>query len=400
MSEPEAPQGQPAAKRPITSSSPQEKPGLLEEDDRVSGSQDQARTPARVLGRAARFQFRLTHLFYAVTVLGVSMATFEAFPYGLFFGIWAVVAWASVLAEQRPPTRVELAVILVVSAILIALMVPAVGEVPQTSAGRECRTKLAQIGIALQNYHQRYGSYPPAFVAAADGTPQHSWRVLLLPFLGEQTLYEAYDFRQPWDSPHNRQLGDKMPDVYRCEGDDRQTRRQARTPFQAVLGPHAAWNGAAPRRQADFTESLNETLVVLETDPLDVPWLEPRDLTVAEALHLLTTADPQSVGGHRRQDFFSSRYYGRSWLRADGGTGSVGYALEEGRATELLSIDSRSYRRYRSHGLRGTYFPDPRHAYGRWIRLALFVGLILLPLPWARKAWRLGNVFDMQARTD
>ena len=54
-----------------------------------------------------------------------------------------------------------------------------------------------------------YGVLPPAYVADASGRPMHSWRVLILPFLDQQSLYNQYDFREPWDGPHNIKLLDK-----------------------------------------------------------------------------------------------------------------------------------------------------------------------------------------------
>ena len=53
---------------------------------------------------------------------------------------------------------------------------------------RAVRNNLKQIGLALLEYHQKYGSFPPAFVADANGKPLYSWRVLILPELGRPTL--------------------------------------------------------------------------------------------------------------------------------------------------------------------------------------------------------------------
>ena len=41
-----------------------------------------------------------------------------------------------------------------------------------------------------------------------------SWRVFLLPYLGEEALYKQFRLNEPWDSPHNRTLVDKMPAVF------------------------------------------------------------------------------------------------------------------------------------------------------------------------------------------
>src|SRR5688572_32747678 len=48
--------------------------------------------------------------------------------------------------------------------------------------------------------------FPPAYVADSNGTPMHSWRVLILPYIEANHIYDRYDQTQPWDSATNRQL--------------------------------------------------------------------------------------------------------------------------------------------------------------------------------------------------
>ena len=56
-------------------------------------------------------------------------------------------------------------------------------------------------------YEDEHGCFPPAYVADASGRPMHSWRVLILPYLDQQQLYDQYDFSEPWNGPNNQQLG-------------------------------------------------------------------------------------------------------------------------------------------------------------------------------------------------
>jgi len=44
--------------------------------------------------------------------------------------------------------------------------------------------------------------------------PLLSWRVALLPSLGEVELYNQFRLNEPWDSEHNRELIARMPQVY------------------------------------------------------------------------------------------------------------------------------------------------------------------------------------------
>jgi hypothetical protein len=44
--------------------------------------------------------------------------------------------------------------------------------------------------------------------------PHLSWRVHILPYLGEQGLYSQFNLNEPWDSPANRRLLSQMPAIY------------------------------------------------------------------------------------------------------------------------------------------------------------------------------------------
>ena len=73
---------------------------------------------------------------------------------------------------------------------------------------------LHRIGVALRQFADVHDFWPPAFLLGPDGNPWHSWRVLLLPYLGHRDLFDQYDFSQPWDSPKNLRLLDKTPAVF------------------------------------------------------------------------------------------------------------------------------------------------------------------------------------------
>ena len=75
--------------------------------------------------------------------------------------------------------------------VLTGLLLPAVTSHPRPYPRFECANHLKQIGVALHTYHDAYGSFPPAFVADENGKPMHSWRVLLLPFLDEELIYQT-----------------------------------------------------------------------------------------------------------------------------------------------------------------------------------------------------------------
>jgi prepilin-type processing-associated H-X9-DG protein len=117
-------------------------------------------------------------------------------------------------------------------------------------------------------------------VADANGKPMHSWRVLILPYIEEQGLYDAYDFSQPWNSPANRQLAARMPRTYCCPSRELE-RATGVTHYAAVVGSGTAWPGATATRFSQFTDGTDETLLLVETHDGNICWLEPRDLPLA-----------------------------------------------------------------------------------------------------------------------
>lgn len=129
------------------------------------------------------------------------------------------------------------------------------------------------------NYEARYHTFPPAYIADKNGRPMHSWRVLILPDLGENDLYKQYDFSEPWDGPNNRKLLAARPRVYACPADKEvQSPRSTETSYVAVVGPHSAWLGSKPRKLSELSAAT--TILLVETTDAGIPWTEPRDLSV------------------------------------------------------------------------------------------------------------------------
>jgi len=127
-------------------------------------------------------------------------------------------------STSRWKVALVVATVLVVAALLVQrlLIQPAREAAFRTS----CKGQLKIFGLALHNYHDNYGSFPPAYLAAQDGRPMHSWRVLSLTFMGEQALHDQYRFSEMWNSPHNSTLADGLPigmsgivPMYHCGSD-------------------------------------------------------------------------------------------------------------------------------------------------------------------------------------
>jgi hypothetical protein len=137
---------------------------------------------------------------------------------------------------------------------------------------------LSYISVALFDYHDRYGHFPPAYIADRNGKPMHSWRVLLLEFT-DTSLYNAYNFNEPWDGPNNRKLADKMPSFYACPNDhDIRSAPTTLTSYVAVVGSGTAFPGIKPVARADIRDRPGQTILIAEAVNSRINWMEPRDL--------------------------------------------------------------------------------------------------------------------------
>lgn len=156
---------------------------------------------------------------------------------------------------------------------------------------------LSAIAKAIHVYKGAHGCFPPAVLKGPDGSPWHSWRVLILPFFHDpslQAIYYRYAFDEPWDGPRNKQLLVEMPSVYtdRPAGGPADTF----TRYAAVTGPGTmfAAEGVAfdptlkPRRigHGMLDRDLHDeaTTLMVGTLPGDsqVPWTKPEDVVVAD----------------------------------------------------------------------------------------------------------------------
>jgi hypothetical protein len=134
---------------------------------------------------------------------------------------------------------------------------------------------LKQIGLAMHNYLDSNGSFPPAAVFDKDGKALLSWRVLILPFIEQDALYKEFKLDEPWDSPHNKKLLARMPKTYEVPGG--KPKNKHGTFYQVFYGKNAAFEGKAGVGIADFTDGTSNTILMAES-ATDVPWTKPEDI--------------------------------------------------------------------------------------------------------------------------
>jgi hypothetical protein len=140
----------------------------------------------------------------------------------------------------------------------------------------------AKLGRALGMYVSATRHYPVARLGRAgsmdgfdaEGHPFLSWRVHLLPCIGQRALYDKFNRSEPWDSPQNKALLPLMPELYRTmPGED------SRTQWHMLSGKDALTDetrGAGPRDVRDGIE--NTIAFVLAGSDRAAYWTKPDNL--------------------------------------------------------------------------------------------------------------------------
>jgi len=152
----------------------------------------------------------------------------------------------------------------------------ALAGVQETLHRKQGVNDLKQLVLAMHNYHDMHKVFPPRDeVRDERGNAGLSWRVYLLPFLGEVELYKEFHLEQPWDSPHNKRLIAKMPKVYRSQRDGVEP---GHTTYLAPAGDDTIMGGPKATSFRDIVDGTSNTVVLVEVSAdRAVPWTAPAD---------------------------------------------------------------------------------------------------------------------------
>jgi hypothetical protein len=161
---------------------------------------------------------------------------------------------------------------------LLAVPPGQAGDPSGPAARKKSAASLEKLAVAFHAFADaNQGRMPPAAVYGKDGRPLYSWRVLILPYIGEKKLFEQFKLDEPWDGPHNKNLLSKMPEVFAPLGGE--ARKTQRTYYQVFVGPDTAFQGKnrGPLLPGSFPDGTSNTFLIVEAGEA-VPWSAPRDL--------------------------------------------------------------------------------------------------------------------------
>jgi prepilin-type processing-associated H-X9-DG protein len=225
-------------------------------------------------------------------------------------------------SSAGPVVLIVVLVLLLVALACVGMFVAVpVATMPQDVEGTRrshCANNLKQIGLAMHAYHDEYGCFPPAYVPDEDGKPMHSWRVLLLPYLEQNPLYDQYNFDEPWNSAENLALAHSIPSVYQCPSDTLASASE--TSYLMIVGPGTLSDGPTATKIAEITDGTANTILLAEASGCGVHWLKPEDLDAEQLSYFVN--DPVDRG------IASEHPAGANFLFCDGAVVFVDAAVD------------------------------------------------------------------------
>jgi hypothetical protein len=229
--------------------------------------------------------------------------------------------------------------------VLARRFLPHVGGADEAMRLTRCGEQMKLITLAMLIYERDHGTLPPAWSVDSDGNPLHSWRVLLLPYLGHQALYDSIRLDEAWDSEYNRQFHAEAVPFYRCPSDP--VAEPGQTTYSVVVGPEMPFQAGRGKALADFGPHSNDMILLVErTKP--VCWMDPSQEVPRLDLD-------ESISARQRHQFGRTLPSSNGIASTHGGGGR--FALRNGAVLFLSdSIEVEQLAKM----LKGTY-EQPRH---------------------------------------
>jgi prepilin-type N-terminal cleavage/methylation domain-containing protein/prepilin-type processing-associated H-X9-DG protein len=169
---------------------------------------------------------------------------------------------------RRGFTLIELLVVIAIIAVLIGLLLPAVQKVREAANRMKCANNLKQLGLALHQFHDGHGRFPPGQVqgpypeAGVCWSTQHGWAVFILPYIEQQQLWALYRLDVNLYEPLNQDVVARPLKIFQCPSAPEQDRYYTGGVF-ATNGTKGACGDYAPTFQVDPALATGDSWGVL-----------------------------------------------------------------------------------------------------------------------------------------
>ena len=136
------------------------------------------------------------------------------------------------MASRRAFTLIELLVVIAIIAVLVAILLPAVQSAREAARRTQCKNNLKQIGLAVGNYEETFGVFPPGWIMGSDepvtanSVPAHDgrngfgWAVHILHYMDQANLYHQLNMDEAMNHPSQPlDLIEQQLQVFLCPSD-------------------------------------------------------------------------------------------------------------------------------------------------------------------------------------
>lgn len=127
------------------------------------------------------------------------------------------------MPSHRAVTLVELLIVIAIIGLLVGLLLPAIQSAREAARRTQCNNRFKQVALAVLNYSSLHGETLPSVTSPLaltfkDSIPSWyrtvSWRHTILPFLEEQSTYDAFLDPTQWKfEPHDPEQRPSRPSV-------------------------------------------------------------------------------------------------------------------------------------------------------------------------------------------
>ena len=171
------------------------------------------------------------------------------------------------IARLRGFTLIELFVVILVIAVLLALLLPAVQQSREAVRRTVCVSQLKNVGLGIQNHAEGRNAFPAGYGQSPFGV---SFLFQILPYLEQTSLYNSVNLSGDVEDDNNFTASERLPGIFLCPSDaSRATPESANSTNYAGNAGHSPMNGEGvfiqrPLRASDVTDGLSRTVGVAE----------------------------------------------------------------------------------------------------------------------------------------
>ncbi len=220
-------------------------------------------------------------------------------------------------SHRRAFSRVDLLVVLGLFLGVLGLLLPAVGRARAAFKEEDTVNNLKQLGIAVHNYHDQRGHFPPGF------DDNHlSTAAYLLPYLEQEKLFKQLRFDRPFDDKANEDVRKTVVKVFVNPDDKAEAPGGKADPTKRYGPTNYLFNGlifghnTKARLAATFLDGTSNTVITAETLRGD----GSRKATDVKRQHVaLGVRDAARYAGGMRDDMGVQEFKEGKFVAADRG---------------------------------------------------------------------------------